>query len=149
MNYTVNLRNLLQFSKPFADTIADSMLHFSDTSGMANSTVFGTTNVTAHSDSNNGVAAYQVDRGDDYNAGFDSRQKFLEEGKTKDLILSLNRCGVFESFRDQIFPPGKVNIAMEFEKDDEVIFLKLMILMTRITFIEVSSNAINFMPSGE
>lgn len=32
MNYAVNLRNLLDFSKPYSNTIAVNMLHFSDTS---------------------------------------------------------------------------------------------------------------------
>lgn len=35
MGHTVFLRNLLEFSKPYADTIAERMLHFPDTSDKA------------------------------------------------------------------------------------------------------------------
>lgn len=40
MNYAVNLRSLLEFIKPYADTIAESMLHFPDTSGKGSITEF-------------------------------------------------------------------------------------------------------------
>lgn len=36
MKYAVNLRDLLEFSKPYVDTIAENMQHFPDTTDKAN-----------------------------------------------------------------------------------------------------------------
>lgn len=77
------------------------------------------------------------------------------------LILPLNRYGFFESFREQIAPPGKVEINVEFEKDNEVLFrgnniadgryivTKLVLWVPRITFSAAKVGAISFMNPRE
>lgn len=81
MYHVVFLRNLLKFSKPYANTIAESMLHFPDTPTKANITEF-------RARVNAGDAAKR-DRS--YNSRCASRQKLLAVDKTKNLFLPLNR----------------------------------------------------------
>lgn len=108
INQVINRKNLLDFSKPYADTIANSMLHFPDTSGSADIWEFNSVKTT------HGVSItwawiqewpWQVIV--TTTRGSTTGRLFVGD-TSNNLILPLNRDGFFESFRDPIRLPGKI-----------------------------------------
>lgn len=84
MNHAVSLRNLFEFSKPYGECVAESMLHFPDTSRVADIDEFDVENAPGVNNDGNAAtfgAGNEVEaftsRNVDYNAGFARRQKLL------------------------------------------------------------------------
>ena len=102
INHATNIKNLIEFSKPYSDSVGPSMFHFPDTSATAASNEF---------------TATANQRNQDYNAGFAKRRDLLNAGRVNNAYLPLNRYGFFASFRDRIAPPGKVDFDITFVSD--------------------------------
>ena len=93
---------MIEFSKPYSDSLGPSMFHYPDTSATAVSNQFtATANV----------------RNANYNAGFAKRNAVLSGGTTVNVCIPLNRYGVVSSSRDKIAPLGKVDIDITFVSD--------------------------------
>ena len=115
-NHALNVKNLTDFSRPYSDEIAQSMLHYPDTATGAVSQEYTTIQATGN--------AQQITptRSTTYNDGFTKRKTLLSAAATNNIILPLNRFGFFQSFLDQICPNGKVNFEIILESDNNVIF---------------------------
>ena len=111
INHAINVKNLLDYSKSYSDTLGQSMFHYVDTATGAVSNEFV-------ADAANHIAT----RNANYNAGFARRKALLSAGATANITLPLNRYGFFESFKNEIAPNGKVTLKVLLESDNNIIF---------------------------
>ena len=84
INHAIQVKNILEFSKSYSDTIGQSMSFYPDTSAAADSAEF-----TA--DATNHIAK----RNASYNAGFAKRKAQILNGSVVSDYLPLNRYGFF------------------------------------------------------
>ena len=115
-NHAVNIKNLVDYSSPYATSVGPTQFHYLDTSAEAVSLKYPQLVL----DGNAQRKDITVQAG--YNEGFSKRQTLTKGGAVNNMILPLNRFGFFESFRDQIAPNGKVTFEMRLESDTNVIF---------------------------
>lgn len=142
INKIVNVKNLMDFSKPKSESMGELTYFFPDTTTSAEHIEFDqTAGVTA----GNAVPAHRPGRNANYNKGFAKRKKLIEGGASVNVQIPLDRYGFFESLQDHLCPPGKVVIDLELESDNEliyrdggdegrVVFERIVLWVPRITF---------------
>ena len=125
-NHSVNIKNLLEYNKSYADSVATNEFYFLDTSRSANKNRFTRRNVTHRQDGANpggDQAGLMLDNTPaTYNEGFAKRKALLGTSSTVHCEIPLNRYSFFEKLEDKILPNTKIEINFEIEKDDNLIW---------------------------
>ena len=111
INHATQVKNILEFSKSYSDTIGQSMSFYPDTSTSAVSAEF-VSDATTH------IAK----RNANYNSGFAKRKAQIIGGAVVSDYLPLNRYGFFDSLEDQTLPFKEVDITIELEEETNVIY---------------------------
>ena len=124
-NHCVNIKNLLEYNKTYADSVATNEFYFLDTSRSANKNRFTRRTVTNRRNAANGAdeAGLMIDNTPvSYNEGFAKRKAILGESRTVNCEIPLNRYSFFERLEDKLLPNTKIEINFEIEKDDNLIW---------------------------
>ena len=125
-NHSVNIKNLLEYNKSYADSVATNEFYFLDTSTSANKNRFTRRNVTHRQDGANpggDQAGLMLDNTPaTYNEGFAKRKALLGTSSTVHCEIPLNRYSFFEALEDKLLPNTKIEINFEIEKDDNLIW---------------------------
>ena len=118
VNHSVNIKNLLEYNRSYAQSIGANQFYYSDSSRLA--TQAG-------------------------NVGFALRKGILGASLDVNVEIPLNRYSFFESLQDELLPNTKVEIEVELETDDNliwrtggdpcrVVFTKFRLWVPRIIF---------------
>ena len=124
-NHSVNIKNLLEYNKSYADSVATNEFYFLDTSTSANKNRFIRRNVSHRRNSNNDAdeAGLMIDNTPtSCNEGFAKRKALLGTSSTVHCEIPLNRYSFFEALEDKLLPNTKIEINFEIEKDDNLIW---------------------------
>ena len=125
-NHSVNIKNLLEYNKSYADSVATNEFYFLDTSTSANKNRFTRRNVTHRQNGANpggDEAGLMLDNTPaTYNEGFAKRKALLGTSSTVHCEIPLNRYSFFEALEDKLLPNTKIEINFEIEKDDNLIW---------------------------
>ena len=125
-NNSVNIKNLLEYNKSYADSVATNEFYFLDTSTSANKNRFTRRNVTHRQDGANpggDQAGLMLDNTPAaFNEGFAKRKALLGTSSTVRCEIPLNRYSFFEALEDKLLPNTKIEINFEIEKDDNLIW---------------------------
>ena len=125
-NHSVNIKNLLEYNKSYADSVATNEFYFLDTSTSANKNRFTRRNVTHRQNGANpggDQAGLMLDNTPaTYNEGFAKRKALLGTSSTVRCEIPLNRYSFFEALEDKLLPNTKIEINFETEKDDNLIW---------------------------
>ena len=144
-NHCVNIKTLLEYNPPYAQSIATNEFYFLNTSGIVEETelTINNTNVT-------GGANVVKGRVTNYNNGFSVRKALLGTSCTVNCEIPLNRYSCFEAFEDKLLPNTKIELNLEIEKDTnlkwqagadcKVITTKLQLFVPRLSFNSEGQN---------
>ena len=124
-NHSVNIKNLLEYNKSYADSVATNEFYFLDTSTSANKNRFTRRNVTHRRNAANGAEeeGLMIDNTPaTYNEGFAKRKALLGTSSIVHCEIPLNRYSFFEALEDKLLPNTKIEINFEIEKDDNLIW---------------------------
>ena len=124
-NHSVNIKNLLEYNKSYADSVATNEFYFLDTSTSANKNRFTRRNVTHRRNAANGAEeeGLMLDNTPaTFNEGFAKRKALLGTSSTVHCEIPLNRYSFFEALEDKLLPNTKIEINFEIEKDDNLIW---------------------------
>ena len=114
-NHSVNIKNLLEYNKSYAD----------DTSRSANKNRFTRRNVTHRQDGANpdgDQAGLRLDNvPQNFNQGFSMRKALLRTSTIVRCEILLNRYSFFEVPEDKLLLNAKIEVNFEIEKDDNLI----------------------------
>ena len=121
-NHCVNIKNMLEYSPAYAESLGTNERFYVDTSRHA-----------------------QEDKTDDnYNKGFAARKARLGESSTVITEIPLNRYSFFERLEDELLPNTRVELNFETKKDGNVIWqagvncrviiTRMQLIVPRITF---------------
>lgn len=124
-NHSVNIKNLLEYSSAYAESVGTNEFYHLDTS--------------RHAEERTAAAQAAT-----YNKGFHQRKLLLGASVVVARELSLNRYSFFEALEDKLLPSGRLELNFEFESDANliwqaaddcrVVILKLQLIVPRITF---------------
>ena len=124
-NHSVNIKNLLEYNKSYADSVAANEFYFLDTSKSADKNRFNRRKVE-HRHNAAGTAdaeSYMLDNiSHTFNEGFSKRKALLGTSSTVHCEIPLNRYSFFEALEDKLLPNTKIEINFEIEKDDNLIW---------------------------
>ena len=124
-NHSVNIKNLLEYNKSYADSVATNEFYFLDTSKNANKNRFIRREVTHRRNEagNADAARLQLDNvSGTFNEGFSKRKALLATSSTVHCEIPLNSYSFFEALEDKLLPNTKIEINFEIEKDDNLIW---------------------------
>ena len=124
-NHSVNIKNLLEYNKSYADSVATNEFYFLDTSTSANKNRFTRRNVEHRRNAANGAdePGLMIDNTPaSFNEGFAKRKALLGTSSTVRCEIPLNRYSFFEALEDKLLPNTKIEINFETEKDDNLIW---------------------------
>ena len=110
-NHVVNIKNLLEYSPSYAESVASNEFYFLDTSRDAEEReleVSGTNQLAK--------------RRAEYSKGFAARKALLGASATVNCEIPLNRYSFFEALEDKLLPNTKIELNIEIEKDANLIF---------------------------
>ena len=147
-NHCVNIKNLLEYNKSYADSVATNEFYFLDTSTSANKNRFTRRKVEhRRNDADGGYGAgIMLDNTPaSYNEGFAKRKALLGTSSTVNCEIPLNRYSFFEALEDKLLPNTKIEINYEIENDDNliwrsggnacrVVITRLQLLVPRLVF---------------
>ena len=139
-NHVVNIKNLLEYNPSYVESVATNEFYYLDTTRNADRTEFtiNNTNVT-------GGANVVKGRRAEYNKGFAVRKAILGDSATVRCDIPLNRYSFFESLEDKLLPNTKIELNIELESDNNliwraggnncrVILTRFQLFVPRITF---------------
>ena len=155
-NHSVNIKNLLEYNKSYANSVATNEFYFLDTTTSANKNRFTRRNVTHRRNAANGgdEEGLMIDNTPtSYNEGFAKRKALLGTSSTVRCEIPLNRYSFFEALEDKLLPNTKIEINFEIEKDNNliwrtggnacrVVITKLRLFVPRLIFNSVGSKII-------
>ena len=124
-NHSVNIKNLLEYNKSYADSVATNEFYFLDTSKSANKNRSTRKNIQHRANAANNAfeAGIMIDNAPkSYNEGFAKRKALLGTSSTVRCEIPLNRYSFFEALEDKLLPNTKIEIQFEIEKDDNLIW---------------------------
>ena len=124
-NHSVNIKNLLEDNKSYADSVATNEFYFLDTSRSANKNKFIRRNVDGRQTvaGNVGANGLMLDNvSGTYNEGFSKRKYLLGTSEIVHCEIPLNRYSFFEALEDKLLPNTKIELNFEIEKDDNLIW---------------------------
>ena len=124
-NHSVNIKNLLEYNKSYAQSVATNEFYYLDTSRSANKNRFTKRSVT-HRQNAAGTgdeAGFVLDNTPtSFNEGFATRKALLGTSSTVYCEIPLNRYSFFESLEDKLLPNTKIEINFEIDKDDNLVW---------------------------
>ena len=147
-NHIVNIKNLLEYNPSYAESVATNEFYYLDTKRNADRVKYSTRNVqhVRNAADNAEERANLVDGDSDtYNKGFAIRKVLLGDSATVRCEIPLNRYSFFESFEDKLLPNTKIELNIELEPDNNliwrdggndcrVILTRFQLFVPRITF---------------
>ena len=110
-NHVVNIKNLLEYSPSYAESVASNEFYFFDTSRDAEEREFEVSGT-------NQLAKRRAE----YSKGFAARKALLGASATVNCEIPLNRYSFFEALEDKLLPNTKIELNIEIEKDSNLIF---------------------------
>ena len=147
-NHIVNIKNLLEYNPSYAESVATNEFYYLDTSRSANREKYSERQVQhGANDAGNAWEARNFVDGDNntYNKGFAIRKVLLGDSATVRCEIPLNRYSFFESLEDKLLPNTKIELNIELESDNNliwrtggdacrVILTRFQLFVPRITF---------------
>ena len=139
-NHVVNIKNVLEYNPSYVESVATNEFYYLDTTRHAERLEFTINNTGV-----NGGANVVKGRIANYNKGFAVRKSLLGDSATVRCEIPLNRYSFFESLEDKLLPNTKIEINVELETDNNliwraggndcrVILSKFQLFVPRITF---------------
>ena len=147
-NHVVNIKNLLEYNPSYVDSVATNEFYYLDKTRNANRVKYSTRNVQhVRNAANNAEERANLVDGDSntYNKGFALRKALLGDSATVRCEIPLNRYSFFEALEDKLFPNTKIELNIEIETDNNliwrtggadcrVILTRLQLFVPKITF---------------
>ena len=127
LNHVVNIKNLLDYKPSYAKTIGTNELYYLDTTNSPNRNKYLTRQVQdGRNDANTGWAPRIFIENEDpsFNEGFNARKKQLGNSSIVNCEIPLNRYSFFEVFKDKILPDSRFELNIEFESDNNLIWMQ-------------------------
>ena len=151
VNQAMNIKNLLEYSKGYANSLGTNEFFYLDTKNDTGVTEFSTLNVKvgtanpAGSPAENANQSVLTNKKTDYNSGFAVRHTLLVNNAEVNAEIPLNRYGFFERLQDELLPNSKIELKITLESDanlvwrtggaaSRVVLTQLQLLVPRITF---------------
>ncbi|KAM7437035.1 hypothetical protein ABFA07_013304 [Porites harrisoni] len=124
-NHIVNIKNLLEYNPSYVESVATNEFYYLDTSRHAEKNKFTSRRVTHRQN----VAGNADEAGNmldavvaNYNKGFAARKALLGDSATVRCDIPLNRYSFFEALEDKLLPNTKIEIKIELESDNNLIW---------------------------
>ena len=124
-NHVVNIKNLLEYNPSYVKSAATNEFYYLDTTRHAERSKFTRRRVEhGRNDANNAYEARDfVDNFvANYNKGFALRKALLGDSATVLCEIPLNRYSFFEALEDKLLPNTKIELNIEIEKDNNLIW---------------------------
>ena len=124
-NHVVNIKNLLEYNPSYVESVGTNEFYYLDTSRHANRVKYSTRNVQhVRNAANNAEERANLVDGDSntYNKGFALRKALLGDSATVRCEIPLNRYSFFESLEDKLLPNTKIELNIELESDNNLIW---------------------------
>ena len=133
-NHVVNIKNLLEYNPSYVNSVATNEFYYLDTSRNAERSEFALN-----------ATPVVTGRNANYNKGFALRKVLLGDSGTVRCEIPLNRYSFFESLEDKLLPNTKIELNIEIETDNNliwrnggancrVILTRLQLFVPRLTF---------------
>ena len=110
-NHVINIKNLLEYNPSYAGSVATNEFYHLDTSRNANRAEFALNATPVVSG-----------RNANYNKCFALRKVLLGDSGTVRCEIPLNRYSFFESLEDKLLPNTKIELNIEIESDNNIIW---------------------------
>ena len=143
--HCVNIKKLLEYNPSYVSSVATNEFYFLDTTRHAGETEFTINNTNVP-----GGANVVKGRVANYNKGFAARKALLGLSTKVNCEIPLNRYSFFEALEDKLLPNTKIELNVEFDKDQNLIWtrgnvdgaannyrliiLRLQLFVPRLTF---------------
>ena len=124
-NHIVNIKNLLEYNPSYVESVATNEFYYLDTSRHAERQKFTSRRVTHRQNAagNADEAGNMLDAVvANYNKGFAARKALLGDSATVRCDIPLNRYSFFEALEDKLLPNTKIEIKIELESDNNLIW---------------------------
>ena len=124
-NHIVNIKNLLEYNPSYVESVATNEFYYLDTSRYAEKNKFTSRRVTHRQNAagNADEAGNMLDAVvANYNKGFAARKALLGDSATVRCDIPLNRYSFFEALEDKLLPNTKIEIKIELESDNNLIW---------------------------
>ena len=125
-NQATNIKNLLEYSKSYSNSQGKNEFFYLDT--VRNTGVFEfpiklvKAHATNHGNNENDATSVSGLRNAAYNKGFADRKALLVNNAVVNAEIPLNRYSFFESLYDKILPNSRLDIEIEFESDNNLVW---------------------------
>ena len=126
-NHCVNIKNLLEYSPVYAQSTATNEFFYLDTNQHAEERLAE----------------------DNYNKGFAARKALLGLSAVVNTEIPLNRYAFFEALRDELLPSTRLELNLEIESDDNLIWQAGANCRVMITRMELIVPQITFNSEGQ
>ena len=147
-NHVVNIKNLLEYNPSYVESVATNEFYHLDTKRHPERSKFTKRQVTHRRNAANNAddAGVMIDDVEaNYNKGFALRKAILGDSATVRCEIPLNRYSFFESLEDKLLPNTKIELNIEIETDNNliwrnggndcrVILTRLQLFVPRLTF---------------
>ena len=139
-NHCLNIKNLLEYSPSYAESIATNEFYFLDTTRNPDEDRLTTRQVQhGRNDAGNGWEArnFVESFSATYNKGFAARKALLGTSDTVNCEIPINRYSFFESLENKLLPNTRIELNLEIDKDDNLIWqngANCRIIITRLQF---------------
>ena len=124
-NHVVNIKNLLEYSHSYAESIGTNELYYLDKTNSPNRNKCVTRQVQhGRNNANTGWTPRIFIENEDptYNEGFDGRKKQLGNSSIVNCEIPLNKYSFFEALGDKMLPDSRFELNIEFESDNNLIW---------------------------
>ena len=124
-NHIVNIKNLLEYNPSYVESVATNEFYYLDTSRHAEKNKYTKRQVTHRRNALNNAdeAGLMLDDVEaNYNKGFAARKALLGDSATVRCDIPLNRYSFFEALEDKLLPNTKIEIKIELESDNNLIW---------------------------
>ena len=124
-NHVVNIKNLLEYNPSYVESVATNEFYYLDTTRHAERNKYTKRQVTHRRNAaNNADEAGEMldDVVANYNKGFEVRKAILGDSATVGWEIPLNRYSFFESLNNKLLPNTKIELNVELESDDNLIW---------------------------
>ena len=124
-NHVVNIKKLLEYNPSYVDSVATNEFYYLDTSRHAERNQYTKRQVTHRRNANDNAddAGLMIEDAEaNYNKGFAIRKVFLGDSATVRCEIPLNRYSFFESLEDKLLPNTKIELNIELESDNNLIW---------------------------
>ena len=124
-NHIVNIKNLLEYNPSYVESVGTNEFYYLDTSRYAERNKYTKRQVTHRRNAANNADDAGLMLDDvvaNYNKGFAIRRTLLGQSATVRCEIPLNRYPFFESLEDKLLPNTKIELNVELESDNNLIW---------------------------